>query len=142
MSTGGEHRFVREARLSGRLEHPSIISVHDLGQHPDGELYHTMRYIEGDALESKLEPCRTLSQRLHYLPNFRDVCNAIAFAHSHQILHRDLKPANIVLGSFGETVVVDWGLAKALDDPELDEPPSEEAPIGCWPGTSVGTRLR
>jgi len=126
-------RFLREARLSGRLGHPSIIPVHDLGEHPDGRPYYTMRFVEGQGFDAALRGCTTLGERLHLLPNFRDVCNALAFAHSRNIIHRDLKPGNIILGAFGETVVVDWGLAKILGDGPLDdadEVPDEASNVG------------
>ncbi len=106
-------RFIREARLSGRLGHPSIIPVHDLGVRDDGTLFYTMRHVAGDGFDRALKDCSGLAERLHYLPNFGDVCNAVAFAHSKNIIHRDLKPANILIGSFGETVVVDWGLPRS-----------------------------
>ncbi|PKN18751.1 MAG: hypothetical protein CVU65_18200, partial [Deltaproteobacteria bacterium HGW-Deltaproteobacteria-22] len=112
-------RFLREARLSSRLGHPSIIPVHDMGESADGSPYYTMRFIEGQGFDAALGACTTLQQRLHFLPNFRDVCNALAFAHSRSIIHRDLKPGNIIIGAFGETVVVDWGLAKILGEGSL-----------------------
>jgi eukaryotic-like serine/threonine-protein kinase len=132
-------RFLREARLSGCLGHPSIIPVHDLGEHPDGTLYYTMRLIEGEAFGKALKECDTLKERLHFLPNFCDICNAIAFAHSKNIIHRDLKPDNIIIGSFGETVVLDWGLAKDLNEEESIIKPEDTKPNN--ESTSVKTRV-
>ncbi len=110
------NRFLREVQLSGCLEHPSIVPVHDFDEKPDGSVYYTMRYVEGRSLSDALKECTTPAQRLHYLPNFRDICNAMAYAHARGIIHRDLKPANVVLGTYGETIVIDWGLAKILDE--------------------------
>ncbi len=104
-------RFQREVQLSGQLEHPSIVPVHDLGgdeAHP----YYTMRYVRGRSLAEALREDPTPAGRLRLLPHFLDVCNAMAFAHDRRIIHRDLKPANVILGSYGETMVIDWGLAK------------------------------
>jgi eukaryotic-like serine/threonine-protein kinase len=124
-------RFLREARITGRLEHPGIVPVYGLGHSADGRPYYAMRFIKGDSLKEAIDsfhqaerPDRDPGQRfleLHkLLDRFIDVCNAMAYAHSRNILHRDLKPANVMLGHFGETLVVDWGLAKALNQPEGD----------------------
>ncbi|MBU1409977.1 protein kinase [Myxococcota bacterium] len=109
------NRFLREVRLSGHLEHPSIVPVYDMGESGD-QAFYTMRYLQGASFAAALKACSTLDQRLLTLPNFRDVCNAIAFAHSKNVIHRDLKPDNVILGDFGETMVVDWGLAKMQGD--------------------------
>jgi serine/threonine-protein kinase len=108
-----ERRFLREARITGSLQHPGIIAVHNLGQLTDGRLHYTMRLVRGqtfaDILEAgKLELLQTL------LAIFEKVCEAVAYAHSKRIIHRDLKPANIMVGKFGEVQVMDWGLAKLL----------------------------
>lgn len=135
-------RFIREIRLSGNLEHPSIIPVYDMGE-SGGKPWYTMRYIEGKSFATALSECKSIKERLHYLPNFLDVCNAMAFAHDHNVIHRDLKPANIVLGKYGETMVVDWGLARMKDDStefiEADEsiigPDHEKTRAGAVMGT-------
>lgn len=115
------HRLVAEARITGQLEHPSIVPLHELGVTPDGVVYYTMRLVEGVTLSDVLEkiqnkdaaaiekyPLRTL------LTAFQKICDAVAFAHSRGVVHRDLKPDNIMLGEFGEVFVMDWGLAKRV----------------------------
>jgi serine/threonine-protein kinase len=116
-------RFLMEAEITGGLEHPGIVPVYGLGAYPNGQPYYAMRFIHGDTLKSAIDAFhaaesphrdhgeRTLAFR-QLLTRFVDVCNAVAYAHSRGVLHRDLKPANIMLGKFGETLVVDWGLAK------------------------------
>jgi WD40 repeat protein/serine/threonine protein kinase len=106
-------RFLQEARVTGQLEHPSIVPVHELGKRSDGTLYYTMKLVKGRTLSEALKARRSLSERLDLLPNFLDLCQAIAYAHSRGVIHRDIKPANVMVGDFGETVVLDWGLAKA-----------------------------
>jgi WD40 repeat protein/tRNA A-37 threonylcarbamoyl transferase component Bud32 len=105
-------RFLREARVTGQLEHPNIIPVHELGRQEDGSLYYTMRLVRGQTLEDKLENCGSQADRLKLLGVFWDACKAIAFAHSRGVVHRDIKPENVMVGEFGETVVLDWGIAK------------------------------
>jgi len=111
-------RFVLEARVASSLEHPNIIPVHELGRRVDGRPYYTMRLVRGETLTSKLGKCRSLADRLGLLGAFWDTCKAIAYAHSRGVIHRDLKPANVMIGEFGETVLVDWGIAKLKDAPE------------------------
>ncbi len=118
-------RFVVEAEITGRLEHPGIVPVYGLGTFDDGRPFYAMRFIRGDNLKAAIDQfhkdekagrdagARTLAlQKL--LRRFLDVCNAIAYAHSRGVVHRDLKPGNIMLGKYGETLVVDWGLAKSV----------------------------
>jgi serine/threonine-protein kinase len=124
-------RFMLEAEITGGLEHPSIVPVYGLGHYADGRPFYAMRFIRGDSLKEAIDRFHKAdrvardpgerSLELHrLLRRFIDVCNAIAYAHSRGVLHRDLKPGNIMLGKYGETLVVDWGLAKTLDQP--DEP--------------------
>ena len=131
-------RFLLEAKITGGLEHPGIVPVYGMGQRPDGRPYYAMRFIRGDSLKTALEKFhatdwmgkdseRTLALR-KLLGRFVDVCNAIAYAHSRGVLHRDLKPGNVMLGNYGETLVVDWGLAKVLGRPDV-ETPSQEKPL-------------
>ncbi len=110
-----ELRFVREARITGQLEHPNIIGVHELGKRPDGTLYYTMPVIQGRTLAVAIEECPSLGARLHLMNHFRGACQAVAYAHSRGVIHRDIKPDNIMIGQFGETIVLDWGLAKVTD---------------------------
>lgn len=106
-------RFLREARITGQLEHPSIVPVYELGHRHDGSLYYTMKLVRGTSLAAAIRQTQTLEERLQLLPHFVSVCHAIAYAHSRGVIHRDIKPHNIMVGEFGETVVIDWGLAKA-----------------------------
>ncbi len=112
VSVGSATRFLREARITGQLEHPGIVPVHELGQRADGTIYYTMKRIRGRSLASALKEATTLPERLALMRTFRDVCEAMAYAHSRGVVHRDLKPDNIMVGEFGDTLVVDWGLAK------------------------------
>jgi serine/threonine-protein kinase len=111
-----EQRFIREARVTGSLQHPDIVPIHNLGRLPDGRLYYTMKLVRGKTLERILAdgtPGR--SECLPYLLGiFEKVCQAVAYAHSKGVIHRDLKPANVMVGAFGEVQVMDWGLAKVL----------------------------
>ena len=119
-------RFLLEAEITGGLEHPGIVPVYGLGQYGDGRPFYAMRFIRGDSLHDAIErfhraggtardPGTETLELRQLLGRFLDVCNAIAYAHSRGILHRDLKPGNVMLGQYGETLVVDWGLAKSLD---------------------------
>jgi serine/threonine-protein kinase len=138
-------RFLREAEVTGALEHPGIVPVYSLGRHLDGRPYYAMRFIRGDSLKDAIDRFhgpsgpdpgpRDLEFR-KLLGRFVALCNTVAYAHSRGILHRDIKPANVMLGPFGETLVVDWGLAKPVDCPEPD-PTSGERPIRPSSGGSV-----
>lgn len=119
MSVGSAARFLREARITGQLEHPGIVPVHELGQRADGTIYYTMKRIRGRSLASVLKDKVTLAERLPLLAVFRNVCEAVAYAHSCGVVHRDLKPDNIMVGEFGDTLVVDWGLAKVRGEAEI-----------------------
>jgi WD40 repeat protein len=119
-------RFLREARITGRLEHPSIVPVYELGRRENGGLYYTMRLVRGKTLRTVLQECKTLEDRLKLLPNFVDLCMGIAYAHSRGVVHRDIKPSNIMIGEFGETVIIDWGLAKVVGQKEEEHPSLED----------------
>ena len=113
-------RFVLEAEITGGLEHPGIVPVYGLGSYADGRPFYAMRFIKGDNLKYAIARFHQSATRFNglefrqLLGRFIDVCNAVAYAHSRGVLHRDLKPGNIMLGKFGETLVVDWGLAKVV----------------------------
>ena len=129
---GDIDRFIREARITARLEHPNIVPIHDIGTDLNGSPYFTMKYLRGHSLAVVLKKLNegdpeTLAK--HTLPRllrtFVKVANGIAFAHSKQIIHLDLKPENIHLGEFGEVLVLDWGLAKFIGkEDELEEIPN------------------
>jgi serine/threonine protein kinase/tetratricopeptide (TPR) repeat protein len=151
-------RFLLEAEITGGLEHPGIVPVYGLGTYGDGRPYYAMRFIRGDSLKEAIErfhradaPGRDPGERAlelrKLLGRFIDVCNAIDYAHSRGVLHRDLKPGNIMLGQYGETLVVDWGLAKPMDRPEVlgltEErtlrPPSLSGTAPTHMGEALGT---
>ena len=124
-NTESRQRFLLEAEITGRLEHPGIVPVYGLGAYADGRPYYAMRFIKGDSLlhalrrfhaddSLKTDPGKRALELRQLLGRFQAVCNAIAYAHSKGVLHRDLKPDNVMLGNYGETLVVDWGLAKAI----------------------------
>ncbi|WP_181234108.1 WD40 repeat domain-containing serine/threonine protein kinase [Enhygromyxa salina] len=104
-------RFLHSARISARLSHPVILPVHDLGVRESGAAFYTMPLVEGETLAASIVSRPTLASRLELLPHVVDVCNAIAFAHSRGVIHRDINPANVMVGRFGETALIDWGLA-------------------------------
>jgi serine/threonine-protein kinase len=144
-------RFLLEAEVTGRLEHPGVVPVYSLGHHPDGRPYYAMRLIKGDSLKDAVaafhaddalrnDPgARSLALRA-LLRRFVDVCNAVAYAHRRGVVHRDLKPGNVMVGRYGETLVVDWGLAKVVGRDEPARVP-EEATLVPHPGSgSAETR--
>ena len=106
-------RMLREAAIVARLEHPGIVPIHDVGSLPDDRVFYVMKYVRGERLDSFIR--KTLPERLRV---FQRICEAVAFAHAQGVIHRDLKPENIMVGAFGEVLVMDWGLAKLLRDPE------------------------
>jgi eukaryotic-like serine/threonine-protein kinase len=126
-------RFMREARVTGQLEHPNIVPVYELGRRADGTLYYTMRAVRGRTLAEAIRRSQTLNERLKLLHHFADVCQAIAYAHSRGVLHRDIKPENVMVGEYGETFVLDWGLARIAVRPDA----SIAGPILSLPPDSV-----
>jgi serine/threonine-protein kinase len=123
-------RFVREARVQGRLEHPAVVPVHDLAVDRDGRPFFVMKRLTGTTMLELLARLRAgkeaddAAARRRLLRAFADVCLAVEFAHSRGIVHRDLKPANVMLGDFGEVYVLDWGVARALTEAEDPDDPS------------------
>jgi serine/threonine-protein kinase len=109
-------RFVEEAQIGGQLQHPGIVPVYELGRLPDARLYIAMKLIRGrtlaELLEGRVDPA---VDRAQHLSTFEQVCQAVAFAHACGVVHRDLKPSNVMVGTFGEVQIMDWGLAKVLD---------------------------
>lgn len=146
-------RFVAEAQATGQLEHPNIVPIHDLGMTSDGELYFTMKYVKGETLEEIIERLKAGDEDAHRKYSFtrrmlivQQICDALGFAHSRGIIHRDLKPANIMIGPFGEVMVMDWGLAKVFtkdadpsDSVDLDAIDDEELTNATIDGAIVGT---
>jgi serine/threonine protein kinase len=118
------NRLLREARVLARLEHPGIVPVHDVGTLADGRVFYTMKFVEGQRLDKFIEKVNSVPDRLRL---FLRICDAVGFAHARGVLHRDLKPANIMVGPFGEVLVMDWGLAKLLRGEVLNSP-SEDDP--------------
>jgi WD40 repeat protein len=111
-SPAAEALFVREALITARLQHPGIVPVHEAGRWPSGEPYYVMKLVQGRTLKEVIAERATLAERLALLPHAIAVADAVGYAHSHDVIHRDLKPANVMVGDHGETVVVDWGLAR------------------------------
>jgi len=139
--TAARARFLRETRLTAQLDHPSIVPVHELAQRPDGTLYSAQKLVRGRTLKAALAQCRTLKQRLELLPHLHNAAQAVAYAHGRSVIHRDLKPSNVMVGPYGETVVVDWGLAKRRGEPEpaRAKQTHEPGPDLTQEGVALGT---
>jgi len=120
------NRLMREARVLARLEHPGIVPVHDAGTLEDGRVFYAMKFVEGQRLDQYIESLASTPDRLRI---FLRICDAVAFAHARGVLHRDLKPTNVMVGSFGEVLVMDWGLAKILVDAVKPDPLERDAVI-------------
>ncbi|HVK83321.1 MAG TPA: serine/threonine-protein kinase [Kofleriaceae bacterium] len=120
-------RFQREALITARLQHPGIVPVYEAGRWPSGDPFFAMKLVSGRPFDKVIGEARTLEQRLALLPRIAAAADAIAYAHSQRVIHRDLKPGNILIGDFGETVVIDWGLAKDLDVTDPSEPGARSA---------------
>lgn len=138
----GEHapekvklNFIREAQITAQLEHPNIIPVHDLGLLPNGEVYFTMKRIHGKTLKDVIRSIRKQDKsmrrafpRVRLVEIFKSICQAVAFAHSRGVLHRDLKPSNVMVGDFGEVLVLDWGVAMVFRNKHIQRP--IQVPVG------------
>jgi serine/threonine protein kinase len=158
---GSRARFLLEAEITGRLEHPGVVPVYGLGCDAEGRPFYAMRLVKGESLKEAVErfhtteaggtgdPRRWNLDLRQLLNRFVAVCNVVAYAQSRAVIHRDLKPANILLGPYGETLVVDWGLAKVVGRGETAAPSGEvEATLQpasgsgsseTLPGTALGT---
>jgi serine/threonine protein kinase len=128
-------RLRNEARVLARLEHPGLVPVHDIGTLPDGRLFYVMRLVRGRRLDDHARQERSLAALLRL---FERVCEAVAFAHAQGVLHRDLKPANVMVGPFGEVLVLDWGVARERG---VAEPSVAPAPVPDETMTAHGTVL-
>src|SRR3990172_1478169 len=154
--TNSCERFLLEAEITGGLEHPGIVPVYGLGKETDGRPYYAMRFIRGETLKDAIKKYHSNTSRSdserrvelrQLLGRFVAVCNAIEYAHSRGVIHRDIKPSNIMLGKYGETLVVDWGLAKAVGrsgtdsvrDESTMKPMSASGSSETLPGSAVGT---
>ena len=121
--SANEARFLREAMITARLEHPGIVPVHEAGRWPNGDPYYVMKLVEGRTLKELIASKPTPRERLSLLGHVIAIADAVGYAHSQGVIHRDLKPSNVIVGEFGETIVVDWGLARDRHHhvPELAE---------------------
>ena len=138
--------FIREAQITAQLEHPNIVPVHDLGILDNGEIYFTMKRIRGRTLKEVLRAIRHGDSktaksytRVRLLEVLKSVCQAVAFAHSRGVLHRDLKPSNVMVGDYGEVLVLDWGIAKVFEGPEVTHPIRVKSGDGVKRSSVVGT---
>lgn len=128
-------RFLKEAQVTGQLEHPGVVPIYDLGRQANGTPYYSMKLVRGSTFKKSIETYHALpkdssARRLGFvklLQQFIAICNTMGYAHERGVLHRDLKPLNIMVGDFGETLVLDWGLARLMNDP--DNSPMGDGPI-------------
>ncbi|AKJ01308.1 WD40 repeat protein [Archangium gephyra] len=123
-SSEAKARFLAEAHITARLQHPSIIPIYEAGLWSTGEPFYAMRLVAGRSLKEVMAGTKMLAERLALLPHVLAAAEAVAYAHSQHVIHRDLKPDNILVGEFGETVVIDWGLGKDLSRQEASPSPS------------------
>ncbi len=122
-------RFETEACITAQLEHPNIVPVHDMGRTPDQSWFFTMKLVEGDPLNEIINAVREGNEEMslrydrhHRLVIFHKICDAVAYAHARGIIHRDIKPENVMVGAFGEVMLMDWGLAKNIGDERIEPP--------------------
>jgi tetratricopeptide (TPR) repeat protein len=135
-------RFEREIRITARLQHPAIVSLHEAGTWSTGDPFYAMKLVAGRPLDAVIAGSATVAERLALLPHGIAVADALAYAHARGVIHRDLKPSNVLVGEFAETVVIDWGLAKDLRSGEPDaisaddrELPGDQTAYGSVIGT-------
>jgi eukaryotic-like serine/threonine-protein kinase len=134
-AAGISERLRQEARILGRLEHPGILPIHDIGTLPDGRLFYVMKLVRGERLDRFAAREVSVAERLRIVDR---LCDAVAFAHAHGVIHRDLKPENVMIGAFGEVLVLDWGVAKIREDP-AGAAGAAASSIGTQHGTILGT---
>lgn len=148
-------RFVDEAQLTGQLQHPNIVPVYELGLDEQGEVFYTMKFVKGTTLDQVLRDLRAGKPEVvekYPLPvllsAFQKICDGVAYAHSMGVVHRDLKPDNVMIGEYGEVLVMDWGLAKKIahgvsdshfNDPQPEPPPPDLRGFQTLNGLIVGT---
>ena len=140
-------RFIEEAQVTAQLEHPNIVPIYDLGVGEDGQPFYTMKLVLGITLQKVLELIRKRVPETvekyplgYLLAIFQKICDALAFAHSKGVIHRDLKPANVMLGKYGEVMVMDWGLAKIIGKKKVASPATPKA--ANFENTVMGLRGR
>lgn len=136
-----QQRFLQEARVLGQLAHPNIVPVHDMGVDEQGRPFYTMKFVQGGTQDDVIAKLKSGDKQTvakyplaMLLTIFQKVCDAVAFAHSRGIIHRDLKPMNIMVGEFGEVLVMDWGLAKILPGTPAAELANKNTPMWCQSG--------
>ncbi|HKE19226.1 MAG TPA: serine/threonine-protein kinase [Kofleriaceae bacterium] len=142
-------RFEREVQITARLQHPAIVPLYDAGRWPSGLPYYVMRLVSGRPLLEHIDRARSLGERLALVPSFLAAADAVGFAHREGIIHRDLKPSNVLLGEHGETLVIDWGLAKVVGEPgdphargdagQVRGPGTDGGPAQTRAGSVLGT---
>jgi hypothetical protein len=139
-ASGLARRFRREVEITARLEHPSIVPLYDSGTTSDGRPFYVMRRVTGRPLDELIARTRTLADRMALVPNLLAACDAIGHAHQRGVIHRDLKPGNILVGELGETVVIDWGLAKAIGEKDqISNAPASGDSLQTQIGSVFGT---
>ena len=138
-------RFITEAKVTAKLEHPNIVPVHELATNDRGQLFYTMKFVKGTTLKKVLELLGKEDGEMlsryplaNLLTIFQKVCDAVAFAHSKGIIHRDLKPENLMIGRYGEVLVMDWGLAKIIGQSDAESPAGDASGVISDPGQSLG----
>ena len=135
VSAADAARLATEARVLARIEHPGIVPVHDVGVLPDGRPFYVMKLVRGQRLDALAASLASLPERVRLVSR---VAEAVAFAHAHGVVHRDLTPANVMVGAFGEVLVMDWGVARVRWEAE-PQVPDAAAPTGREPVTQHGT---